>query len=77
MLANIPKEIVVGQKMATPLENRVETVEEVADVVAWLAREESGGSRGRRLVLVRARLCVDFYMEKMEWSENHRFIQTI
>lgn len=50
---------------------------EVADVVAWLAGRKVGGSRGRRLVLVGVGLCVDFYMEKMDWSENHRFVQAI
>jgi 3-oxoacyl-[acyl-carrier protein] reductase len=37
MLANIPKDIVEGQKKATPIENRLGTVEEVAAVVGWLA----------------------------------------
>ena len=47
MLTNIPKEIVEGQKKATPLENRVGTVEEVAAVVAWLAGEDSGWVTGQ------------------------------
>jgi 3-oxoacyl-[acyl-carrier protein] reductase len=41
MLDNIPKDIVEGQRRATPIENRVGTVEEVANVVGWLAGEES------------------------------------
>jgi len=41
MLDNIPKDIVEGQKKGTPLENRLGTKEEVADVVAWLAGPDS------------------------------------
>jgi 3-oxoacyl-[acyl-carrier protein] reductase len=41
MLDNIPKEIVEGQKQATPIEKRLGTIEEVASVVSWLAGEES------------------------------------
>lgn len=49
MLKNIPKDIVEGQKKATPLENRVGTVEEVANVVAWLAGEDSGWVTGQTI----------------------------
>ena len=49
MLKNIPKDIVDGQKKATPLENRVGTVEEVANVVAWLAGEDSGWVTGQTI----------------------------
>ena len=41
LLAKIPKDIVQGQKDATPIENRVGTVEEIAGVVGWLAGEDS------------------------------------
>lgn len=49
MLDNIPKEIVEAQKKATPVQNRVGTVEEVADVVGWLAGEESRWISGQTL----------------------------
>lgn len=41
MLRNIPPEIVDKQKKDTPIEKRLGTVEEVADVVAWLAGPDS------------------------------------
>jgi len=41
MLDNIPKEIVEMQKLMTPLQNRLGTVEEIARVVEWLAEERS------------------------------------
>lgn len=41
MLDNIPKDIVEAQKKGTPVENRLGTKEEVADVVAWLAGPDS------------------------------------
>jgi len=49
MLDNIPKEIIEGQKKATPIENRVGTVEEVASVVVWLAGEESRWVTGQTI----------------------------
>jgi len=49
MLDNIPKNIVEGQKKATPMENRVGTVEEVASVVSWLAGEESKWVTGQAI----------------------------
>jgi 3-oxoacyl-[acyl-carrier protein] reductase len=49
MLDNIPKEIVEAQKKATPLQNRVGTVEEVADIVGWLAGEESRWVTGQTI----------------------------
>jgi 3-oxoacyl-[acyl-carrier protein] reductase len=49
MLANIPEEIVEGQKKATPIENRLGTVEEVAAVVAWLAGNESRWVTGQTI----------------------------
>lgn len=41
MLENIPKDIVEMQKSQTPIQNRVGTVDDVAQIVAWLASEES------------------------------------
>jgi 3-oxoacyl-[acyl-carrier protein] reductase len=49
MLANIPKDIVEGQKQATPIENRLGTVEEVAAVVGWLAGSESRWVTGQTI----------------------------
>jgi 3-oxoacyl-[acyl-carrier protein] reductase len=49
MLDNIPKDIVEAQKKATPVQNRVGTVEEVADVVGWLAGEESRWITGQTI----------------------------
>jgi 3-oxoacyl-[acyl-carrier protein] reductase len=49
MLANIPEEIVEEQKRATPIENRLGTVEEVAAVVAWLAGNESRWVTGQTI----------------------------
>ncbi|KAK3311660.1 uncharacterized protein B0T15DRAFT_82110 [Chaetomium strumarium] len=41
LMENIPSEIVEMQKAQTPVQNRVGTVDDVAQVVAWLASEES------------------------------------
>lgn len=41
MLANIPEENFSMQKANTPIENRLGTVDDVAQIVAWLASEES------------------------------------
>jgi 3-oxoacyl-[acyl-carrier protein] reductase len=49
MLDNIPKDIVEGQKKGTPLENRLGTKEEIADVVAWLAGPDSRWVTGQSL----------------------------
>jgi 3-oxoacyl-[acyl-carrier protein] reductase len=49
MLANIPKDIVEGQKKATPIENRLGTMEEVAAVVGWLAGSESRWVTGQTI----------------------------
>jgi 3-oxoacyl-[acyl-carrier protein] reductase len=49
MLAKIPEDIVEGQKKATPIENRLGTVEEVAAVVAWLAGSESRWVTGQSI----------------------------
>jgi 3-oxoacyl-[acyl-carrier protein] reductase len=49
MLANIPKEIVDMQKGSTPVQKRVGTPQEVADVVSWLASVESSWVSGQVL----------------------------
>jgi 3-oxoacyl-[acyl-carrier protein] reductase len=41
MLDNIPKDIVDMQKKQTPIQNRLGSVDDVAQIVAWLASEES------------------------------------
>lgn len=38
---NIPKDIVDKQKESTPIEKRLETVDYIARIVAWLAGEDS------------------------------------
>ncbi|KAI3399392.1 hypothetical protein diail_7119 [Diaporthe ilicicola] len=47
MLENIPKEIVEMQKQQTPVQNRLGTIEEIADVVSWLAGPSSGWITGQ------------------------------
>jgi 3-oxoacyl-[acyl-carrier protein] reductase len=49
MLDNIPKEIVEAQKKGTPIENRLGTKDEVADVVAFLAGPDSRWITGQSL----------------------------
>ncbi|OGE52914.1 hypothetical protein PENARI_c009G05540 [Penicillium arizonense] len=49
MLDNIPRELVEAQKKATPIEHRVGTTEEVADIVAWLASKESRWVTGQTI----------------------------
>ena len=41
MLDNIPKRLVEIQKEQTPVEHRLGTVDDVAQIVAWLASEDS------------------------------------
>ncbi|CAH0020465.1 unnamed protein product [Clonostachys rhizophaga] len=41
MLDNIPREIIEMQLAQTPIQNRLGTVDDVAQIVAWLASEES------------------------------------
>lgn len=41
MLAKLPQEIIEKQKANTPVENRVGTLDDIAQIVAWLASEES------------------------------------
>ena len=47
MLDNIPMDIVDLQKMRTPVQNRVGTVEEIARIVSWLASPESSWVSGQ------------------------------
>lgn len=49
MLENIPKDIVDMQKAQTPIQNRLGTVEEIADVVAFLAGPASGWITGQTI----------------------------
>jgi 3-oxoacyl-[acyl-carrier protein] reductase len=49
MLDNIPKDIVEAQKKATPIQNRVGTTEEIADIVGWLASEDSRWVTGQTI----------------------------
>ncbi|KAH8781229.1 dehydrogenase [Diaporthe sp. PMI_573] len=49
MLDNIPKEIVEMQKQQTPVQNRLGTIEEIADVVAWLAGPSSSWITGQTI----------------------------
>ncbi|RPA76580.1 NAD(P)-binding protein [Ascobolus immersus RN42] len=49
MLNNIPKELVDLQKKTTPVENRLGTVDDISQVVAWLSSEESRWISGQVL----------------------------
>jgi 3-oxoacyl-[acyl-carrier protein] reductase len=49
MLDNIPREIVEGQMKSTPVEQRLGTKGDVAEVVGWLAGEESRWVSGQVL----------------------------
>ncbi|KAE8368460.1 hypothetical protein BDV27DRAFT_122350 [Aspergillus caelatus] len=49
LLENIPKELVEMQKSVTPVEHRVGTIDDVAQVVAWLASEESRWVSGQAI----------------------------
>lgn len=49
MLDNIPKDIVAMQKAQTPIQNRLGTVDDVAQIVAWLASEESRWITGQAI----------------------------
>lgn len=49
MMDNIPEHIMEAQLKATPVGNRAGTIEEVADVVAWLAGEESRWVTGQTI----------------------------
>ncbi|KAL6916735.1 hypothetical protein ACHAP8_009669 [Fusarium lateritium] len=49
LLDNIPKEIVDMQKKQTPAGNRLGEVDDVAQIVAWLASEESRWITGQAL----------------------------
>ncbi|CRG83543.1 hypothetical protein PISL3812_00895 [Talaromyces islandicus] len=49
MMDNIPVEIVEMQRKGTPIENRFGTVDDIAQIVAWLASEESRWVTGQAL----------------------------
>jgi 3-oxoacyl-[acyl-carrier protein] reductase len=49
LLANIPKDIVEAQRNATPVQHRVGTIDDIAQLVAWLASEESRWISGQTL----------------------------
>ncbi|KAF2666248.1 dehydrogenase with different specificitie [Microthyrium microscopicum] len=49
LLDKIPPEIVAAQKAATPVENRLGTVDDIALIVAWLASEEARWVSGQVL----------------------------
>lgn len=49
MLDNIPQDIVSMQKKQTPMGGRLGTVDDVAQIVAWLAAEESRWVTGQTL----------------------------
>ena len=49
MLDHIPKELVEMQKKQTAVENRVGTVDDVAQIVAWLASEDSKWVSGQTI----------------------------
>ncbi|KAJ4128803.1 hypothetical protein NW768_007322 [Fusarium equiseti] len=49
LLDNIPKEIVEMQKKQTPAGNRLGEVDDIAQIVAWLASEESRWITGQAL----------------------------
>ena len=41
LMENIPKEYIEMQKAQTPVQNRLGTIDDIAQIVAWLASEES------------------------------------
>ncbi|PKS08361.1 hypothetical protein jhhlp_005305 [Lomentospora prolificans] len=49
MLNNIPEDIVAMQKATTPLQNRLGTFDDVAQIAAWLAGEESRWVTGQAI----------------------------
>lgn len=49
LLDNIPKDIIEMQKQNTPMENRLGTLDDIAQIVAWLASEESRWVTGQAL----------------------------
>lgn len=49
MLDNIPKDIIELQKIQTPAEGRIGTVDDCAQIVAWLASEESRWLTGQSI----------------------------
>ncbi|KAL3481468.1 hypothetical protein BJX99DRAFT_218409 [Aspergillus californicus] len=49
MLDQVPPDLVASQKASTPVEHRLGTVDDVAQVVAWLASEESRWVSGQAI----------------------------
>jgi 3-oxoacyl-[acyl-carrier protein] reductase len=49
LMENIPKEYIEMQKAQTPVQQRVGTVDDIAQIVAWLASEESRWISGQVL----------------------------
>ncbi|KAK9239000.1 hypothetical protein V1525DRAFT_69728 [Lipomyces kononenkoae] len=49
MLDNIPQDIVDMQKANTPVENRLATLDDIAQIVAWLASKESRWVTGQAI----------------------------
>lgn len=49
MLGSVPKDLVALQKSITPVERRVGTVDDIAQIVAWLASEESRWVSGQAI----------------------------
>jgi 3-oxoacyl-[acyl-carrier protein] reductase len=49
LMENIPQEYIALQKSQTPVENRIGTVDDIAQIVAWLASERSRWITGQVL----------------------------
>jgi 3-oxoacyl-[acyl-carrier protein] reductase len=49
LMENIPKDYIEMQKAQTPVQQRVGTVDDIAQIVAWLASEESRWVSGQVL----------------------------
>lgn len=49
MIANIPQDLVERQKQTTPVERRLGKPKDIADVVAWLAEEQSRWISGQTI----------------------------
>ncbi|KAJ6161287.1 dehydrogenase [Penicillium chermesinum] len=49
MLNRFPAEMIEGQKQATPVEKRLGSVEEIANIVAWLASPEASWVTGQTI----------------------------
>ena len=49
MLDQIPDDLIQMQKKRTPVQNRIGTAEDIADIVAWLAEEKSRWVAGQTI----------------------------